>query len=525
LLIASTLLTGFGARAAEYKQNMTYIYFGDYSRYTKMVEDTQNSVNEVAPAYFELDSSGNLILTPSVSSDFINNMHDKGILVVPYISNNWDRSIGRAALYNRETLARDLVKAVSDYDLDGINVDIENVTHTEREAYVDFVRILRELLPQGKILAVAVAANPNGATTGWLGSYDYAGLAQYSDYLMIMAYDEAYYGGTPGPVASLGFVEKSIKYALKYTSKDKLMLGLPFYGRIWAVNGGAPNGYGISNVKATELIGKYRGTVKYYADSGSACATITVKSSDIKPVIGGKTLASGTYVIWFSDERSTKASLELVTKYDLRGTGSWSLGQETDDTWDYYKLWLNGCTFEDIQNSWAKSSILTVFKAGLMNGTGPAAFSPDSPFTRAQAAAVLVRLMGLSAQEEEIYEFSDCSNHWAEAYIQTARKYGLVTGTGSNLFEPDRPVTREEIAVMLSRLLSESCEAKQSSFTDVTQTADSWSYFAIAELSSQGIITGYPDNSFRPSKQLTRAELAVIIARLAPSMLIEVSAG
>lgn len=519
IIIAAAMLVQPAAGAAKYKQNMTYIYFGDYSKYAQMVAGTQNSIDEVAPAYFELDASGSLILTPSVSSSFIKSMHDKGIKVVPFLSNNWDRAIGKAALNNREALSKQLVQAVKDYNLDGINVDIENVTADERAAYVDFMRLLRTLLPEGKILAAAVAANPSGTTKGWLGSYDYEGLAKYSDYLMIMAYDESYYGGPAGPVAGIGFVEKSIKYALSKVSKDKLMLGLPFYGRIWSSKGGAPNGYGISNKKIAELIGKYRGKVTYSEVSGSACATITVRPEDTKPVIGGKALASGTYVIWYSDERSIKASLELVNKYDLRGTGSWSLGQETDNTWDYYKLWLNGCTFGDIQGSWAKESILTVYKDGYMKGTSSAAFSPDSSFTRAQAAVVLVRLMGLSPQEDKTYAFDDTQGHWAEAYIQTARKHGLISGTGSNLFAPDRPVTREEAAVMLERLLNGAADKNQGKFNDVTQAANPWSYEAIAVLSGHGIITGYPDNSFRPDKQLSRAEMSAIIARISPTML------
>lgn len=99
----------------------------------------------------------------------------------------------------------------------------------DRDAYTDLVRLLREKLPADKEVSVAVAANPNGWTKGWHGTYNYKELAKYASYLMIMAYDESYEGGPEGPVASIGFVDRSIQYALKQgVPADKVVLGVPF---------------------------------------------------------------------------------------------------------------------------------------------------------------------------------------------------------------------------------------------------------------------------------------------------------
>jgi spore germination protein YaaH len=217
----------------ENKFNMSYIYFGNSSLYTDRVDCTRNSLNEISPNYFNIDESGNLSLTPALDKKFIEDMHERGVRVVPFISNHWDRAAGLAALHNRKKLAADVADVINTYDLDGINVDIENVTEKEREMYTDFVRILRETLPDDKTIAVAVAANPNGFTTGWHGSYDYARLAKYSDYLMFMAYDEHYQNSKPGPVSSMSFSRKTIESALKEVPKEKIVLGIPFYGRIW----------------------------------------------------------------------------------------------------------------------------------------------------------------------------------------------------------------------------------------------------------------------------------------------------
>jgi spore germination protein YaaH len=513
--ILAFLFLGTKAQAVEYKFNMSYIFFSNASSYTGLVDSTQNSLNEVSPNYFELGTDGSLKLTSTVSAEFVNDMHDRGITVVPFLTNNWSRVTGKAALNDRENLAKSLLDAVTLYNLDGVNIDIENVTVNERDAYVDFVRLLRELLPDGKTIVVSVAANPWGISTGWQGSYDYAGLAQYCDYLMIMAYDEHYYGGPAGPVSSLPFIDKSLKYAVSVIPKEKVVLGLPFYGRIWADNGGFPNGYGLTNSKIAQLVRNYGGTVRLDPASKSAKAVITVTPGEAKPVVGGQALEAGTYTIWYESENAIKEKLKLVTKYDIKGTGSWALGQEPSNTWNYYKLWLNNCTFSDIETNWAKDYIMNAYLNHWVSGTGADNFSPDEPLTRAQAAVILVRRLGVTPALDPACSFDDCTGHWAQAYIETARKLQIISGTGANLFDPDRPVTRQELAVMLNNILTYQNISLVNTFTDVTQSGNPWSYDAVEALSAASVLTGFDDGTFRPSDGVTRAEMTVFVARMA----------
>ncbi|MCG8400240.1 MAG: glycosyl hydrolase family 18 protein, partial [Firmicutes bacterium] len=217
----------------EEKFNMSYIYFGQSDLYNSQVAKTKNSLNEISPNYFNISKDGDMELTPAVDAEFIDEMHSEGIKVVPFLSNHWDSEAGRNALENGTSLAEELADAVKEYNLDGINVDIEGLNENDRDSYTEFVKILRSKLPEGISLSVAVAANPRDFTIGWQGSYDYESLAKYADYLMIMAYDEHYGGAKPGPVASSSFVEDSIKYALERVPKEKIVLGIPFYGRYW----------------------------------------------------------------------------------------------------------------------------------------------------------------------------------------------------------------------------------------------------------------------------------------------------
>jgi spore germination protein YaaH len=512
LAVVTALFMGLKARATEYKFNMSYIFFSNTSDYTSMVDSTQNSLNEVSPNYFELTHDGSLTLTSSVSETFISDMHARGITVVPFLTNDWSRAVGTAALARRGELAATLSDAVATYGLDGVNIDIENVTAAERNAYVDFVKTLRELLGPGKTIAVSVAPNPWGIDTGWQGSYNYAGLAAYCDYLMIMGYDEHYFGGPPGPVSSYDFLDKSLKYAVSVVPPEKVVLGLPFYGRIWAGDGCFPNGYGLTNSKIAQLVSHYGGSVKLDSFSRSTSAVITVSQGDARLFVGGQALDAGTYTIWYENEQSIKAKLELVGKYGIKGTGSWALGQESDNTWDYYKLWLNNCTFADIEQNRSKEFILNAYLKHWVTGYSADNFSPEEPLTRAQAAVILVRRLGLTPESDPAYRFTDCVGSWAEAYLETARKHHIISGTGDNIFDPDRPITRQELAVMINNIVMYQNNAGSNVFTDVTPVSNPWSYASIQALGAGGIISGNSDGSFTPCGQVSRAEMTVFIS-------------
>lgn len=497
------------------KFNMSYIYFGDSASYPAIVNETKGSLNDISPSYFDLNTDGTLKLTNAVDLSFINKMHVSGIEVTPFLSNHWSKPDGIAALDNRELLSSQVAAAVMKYNLDGVNVDIENITEAERSKYTDFVRLLREKLPQGRSVSAAVAPNPNNVTTGWNGSYDYAALTQYCDYLMLMAYDEHFQGGAEGPVAGASFVERSIKYAIAKAPANKIVLGIPFYGRIWK-QGASNGGYGISADQVEVLIGKYRGVVTYDTESQSPKAVINIKKSDVKPYVFGIKLEAGKYDIWYENNESIKYKLKLVGKYDLKGTGSWSLGQEAQSTWDYYKLWLNGCYFTDVEGYWAMQSVIAVADKGWMQGVSDTVFSPKSPLTRAQAAVILVKALGLEevpAGASGSQKFIDISGHWANKEIGIAQQHNIIKGVGGGKFAPDSPVTRAQMAVMLGKVLTQLQYTGNPAgvFKDVNRNSWPWAYDYIANMTQHGIIQGYPDGLFHPGESITRAQMAILM--------------
>ncbi|WP_187118964.1 LysM peptidoglycan-binding domain-containing protein [Bacillus marasmi] len=320
--------------------NMGYLYFGNSQTYIEGINQTANTINVVSPSYFDLNTDGTLKLTGNFDRQFIVSSQSAGVRVVPFLSNHWDRATGEKALQNREQLSTQIAEAVRIYNLDGVNVDIENVTDEYRDEYTDFVRLLREKIPQHKEVSVAVAANPNGYDNGWHGSYDYAGLAKYSDYLMIMAYDESYPGSTAGPIASIGFVDQSIQYALNNgVAKEQIVVGVGHYGRYWK-DGASYGGDGMSNNQIQKALELYNGTVTFDDATKSAKAVFTIKVGDPVLTVSGKPLTAGTYTVWFENSEAIKAKIDLIHQYDVKGLGNWSIGQDNPLIWKDISAWL-----------------------------------------------------------------------------------------------------------------------------------------------------------------------------------------
>ncbi|MBD8067463.1 S-layer homology domain-containing protein [Bacillus sp. PS06] len=531
LLCTVVLTVAFHATAQTNRFNMSYLYFGSPTTFINQVNATKGSLNVVSPNYFDISPEGDLKITWLLQSSFINEMHKRGIKVVPFLSNHWDLVAGRNALLKRDQLAKDIAAAVEKYNLDGVNVDIEGVGRSGehsgyfrsyRDEHTDFIRLLRQYIPKDKEISVSVAGNPNGWTTGWHGFYDYKGISDYANYLMIMAYDESWQApDSPiGPVASLSFWERCILFALgQNVPKEKIVNGLPFYGRMWKLDG--PNtdgvsitGNGLSSTRIAPLINQFNGKYLYDETKQSAYATFTVPKG-AEAFVGTLKISEGNYVIWYENERSIKAKLRLVSKYDIKGTGSWALFHEVPETWDYYSLWLNGKFFTDVPtNHWSEASILSVSGRGWMAGTSSTQFSPNSELTRAQGAVILVRALGLADITPKQYVFTDTSRHWARKEIEIAREYGMINGLGNNRFGPNDPLTREQLAAILQNIFNFSYEtANNTPFPDINP--NNWSYDSILAIHQNGYLSGFGDGTFRPKDKSTRAQMAALMDRMA----------
>lgn len=520
ILSSSVITKQKSVMAYNGRLSMTYLYGNSNEYYKEKINQTKNSLNTVSPSYFDINSDGSLKLA-YIDPNFIKDIHDKGIKIVPFLSNHWDRDLGVAALENKELLVEQIVRAINKYKLDGVNIDLENITVEHKNDYTELIRLLRKKLSPDKELSIAVLANPNGYTNSWHGLYDYEKLVKYCDYILVMAYDEHYQGknSVPGPVASYSFVENSIKYLLRRNVEpNKIVLGMPFYGRLWNDSDTEIRGNSVTQQTAENLAKKYNEDIIFDTNKKSPVVKFTITKDGVQSTVGGQKLTPGNYEVWFENKDSIKFKLDLVNKYNLKGVASWKLGQENSELWDYYSLWLNGKYFKDIIGHWAEDDIIYSIKQGWMVGISDKIFSPNGYLTRAQAATVIVRAMELQDYKVSTKSpFIDLrTDHWAYKNIQIAREKGFMKGVKDNAFAPDKVMTREEVAILIYNILkkdiSNNKEYIKAYYNDVT--SDRWSYEAIVSMTKVGILKGTYVNKFSPEGKLTRGEMSAIMHRL-----------
>jgi hypothetical protein len=110
------------------------------------------------------------------------------------------------------------------------------------------------------------------------------------------------------------------------------------------------------------------------------------------------------------------------------------------------------------------------------------------------------------------FPFPDTAGHWAEAIVREAVEQGWVDGYEDGTFRPDRPVTREQLAALLVRAFGLTADESEPRFADAAAIAD-WAKPYAAAVQAIGLMGGYEDGAFRPDRPVTRAELSVVLSR------------
>lgn len=168
--------------------------------------------------------------------------------------------------------------------------------------------------------------------------------------------------------------------------------------------------------------------------------------------------------------------------------------------------------FTDVlETHWAYDSIMFMVDKGILKGTGPGCFSPDRPARRSEFAVIMVKALNLPVKNTKL-SFTDVqAEHWAYDYIAAAQKAGLISGFPDGSFKPDKEVTRGEMAVILGRAYQLERTGTATDFSDVPK--DYWAYEAILKLADNKITKGYEDKTFRPALPVRRAEAAIFMAK------------
>ncbi|KRQ86201.1 putative sporulation-specific glycosylase YdhD [Caloramator mitchellensis] len=304
----------------------TYYYSGDKSSYNSML-NYGNYLNTIITHTYITDGQGNV--SGLVPAEQINYANNNSIIPLVMVSNNFSGEVAKQLLEspsNRQNLIGNILNAIKSNGYKGVNIDLEGVYYYDRAYLSTFIKELYDVLkPLGYIITISVPAKTSDSlTNSWNGAYDYAELAKYVDQFVLMTYDEHYPGGTPGAIASIGWVQKVIEYTISVVPKDKVILGLAAYGYDWSSNG----------TKAYSINGIYN----LAANNG---ATILWDDASKSPYFNYKDASGLTHSVWFENEVSISYKLDLVNSYNLSGIAIWRLGLENAAYWDTIKTKLN----------------------------------------------------------------------------------------------------------------------------------------------------------------------------------------
>ncbi|WP_187442882.1 S-layer homology domain-containing protein [Rossellomorea vietnamensis] len=165
--------------------------------------------------------------------------------------------------------------------------------------------------------------------------------------------------------------------------------------------------------------------------------------------------------------------------------------------------------FTDTGGYWAEEDINLLYNMGIVSGLPDGSFGIKKSINRAEAAAIITRHLDLSLTKSP---FNDVpSNHWANTSIGAVAAEGMMSGYKDGSFQPNEPITRAEVASMLERAY-ELTGKSAISFTDIS--SKHWAYGSVQVLVNNGITSGYPDNTFKPKRNVSRSEFASFAARI-----------
>jgi len=165
---------------------------------------------------------------------------------------------------------------------------------------------------------------------------------------------------------------------------------------------------------------------------------------------------------------------------------------------------------KDVAGHWAEANISKLVASGAIAGYPDGTFKPNATITRAEFATILVKAFKLAPSSSKV--FADTASHWAKADISAAAAAGIVNGYSATQFGPNDQITREQMAVMIAKAAKLATAKNGKVFADKAQIS-AWAAAAIASASESGIIGGYPDNTFKAKATATRAEAVTVIVK------------
>ncbi len=284
-------------------------------------------IDVISPTWFYLNDNNGGIASIA-SSNYVSTCHSNNVQVWGLVSNLENPDVDTTTVLNttssRDALVNNLIAQAITYGLDGINVDIEQLAAEAGDGYIQFIKELSIKCEKNDIILSVDNYVPTASST----VYDRTQQANYADYVIIMGYDQHYAGSDEaGSVAAIDWVEQGVEDTLTEVPAEQVILGMPFYCRVWEVS---VDGSVSSTAYGMDAIQTYLKT-----NGVSATWDDTVGQYYAEYVSGDK-----TYKIWIEDEASIEEKLKVMDEHNLAGGAFWKKGFDSSAVWNVIAKYL-----------------------------------------------------------------------------------------------------------------------------------------------------------------------------------------
>lgn len=278
-----------------------------------------SKINMVVPEWLFIDPNTDTMYT-SIEPAALALIKQSGIKVVPILSNNYQSKFIGASVHRilhdenkQQRLINDVVKFLQKNQLDGVNIDFEELQETSDEYMIAFQKKLYQQCHAKGFLVTQDVIPFNE-------DYNYQALSQYNDYIFLMAYDEHNEDSKPGAISSQKFIEAAAMQMAKKMPVSKIILAMAAYGYDWQQ-------------------GKETQDITYQQ------ALTTARESEGQVVFDSATYNLGysyyddddqVHQVFFTDAATNFNTMRFAAEYQLAGTAIWRLGSEDSRIWNFY---------------------------------------------------------------------------------------------------------------------------------------------------------------------------------------------
>lgn len=298
-----------------------------------------DKLTSIAPFWFRINDQDAASLDPfgnfsqANARKVIGDAHRRNVKVLAvvhnlmYGNNATAREVMRTLLAtpeSRKAFIDNVVTLMQDYGFDGVNIDTEYINVADRDKLSMLIKELKTAFAdQGYVLTISIPGkmsdDPNNS---WSGPFDYAAIGQYADEVVVMMYlEHGYPGSPPGPISSVGFIEKILQFTVTQIPADKIVAAVPVFGSDFSLDG-----------KDSKSLYLSYDQVMKRAKANNAMVIFDDKSKT--PMFRYTDTLGQQREVWFENAESMAYKMDIINKWNLNGIALWRMGMEDPLAWD-----------------------------------------------------------------------------------------------------------------------------------------------------------------------------------------------